>query len=665
MNLVWHFDFHTPAHVRVGERCDFEGVGQSLAEAKVGAAIFFAKCHYGFSYYPTRVGTPHPRLAADVFGGLVEATRSRGIKAEAYVSFGIDGAGGEARPEWRRVYADGASDPSGWFINVCPFTSYVDDRVLPQIEELYRTYRPDGYWFDTMSALSPCYCRQCRADFQREAGAELPVSEEDPLQARAGQWRHDRGFALVTRVADFIRSLDPNAAVGFNQLGSLPYPEPMPAGVTVLTLDPETVGPQSIPFSLNAAYGSNAAQPCEVMPTIFHGGWGDWSLASSRRIETTALACWVRSATCIPGDRLHPEGRLTEETLSALKTISAVRSIWESCAPSPAAKLAPDIVVLHSPSLTNGADRQFFAVGDPRARLTPINGLHRLLLDAGANFTVAAEWQLERLLGDVSLVIVAEIPQLDLETERLLRAFTQRGGTILITGNLPQVDGRGFALGGVECLNEVWQDHAYLPPVAGEDAEVLVRGVIQGLTVDGADTVLRWIPGYDARPGSRYGWGIGPSSRELSETPALTRQTFGQGAAWFLNAPIATDYARMGNWPQADWMARLLSVIVPTAHARLLDSGGNLELIVWRDAQSTWVYLLDHEAEQLVGEGRLWARSTTGAASREFAIELPRLASTPTLHHFQGTAASVSSNATHLVVSGEFTTPFGALRLDW
>jgi len=45
MNLIWHFDFYPPAHVRVGEGCDFDGGGQSLADAGVSAAIFFTKCH--------------------------------------------------------------------------------------------------------------------------------------------------------------------------------------------------------------------------------------------------------------------------------------------------------------------------------------------------------------------------------------------------------------------------------------------------------------------------------------------------------------------------------------------------------------------------------------------------------------------------------------------
>jgi len=665
MDLVWHFDFHTPGHVRVGDRCDFDGVAGSLVDAGVGAAIIFAKCHFGFSYYPTKVGTPHPRLAADVFGGLLKAMRAKGLKVQSYVSFGIDGAGAEAHPEWRRTYSDGTSDPSGWFINVCPFTSYLDQRVLPQIEELARIYQPDGYWFDTMSALSPCYCRQCRDDFQRETGAPLPIAMDDPLQARAGQWRHDRGFALVSRVAEYIRSLDPAAAVGFNQLGSLPYPEPMPVGVTVLTLDPETQGPQSIPFSLNAAYGSNAPLPCEIMPTIFHGGWGDWSPAPLRRLESTALACWIRGATFIPGDRLHPEGHLTEISQNALTSVAALRSCWEDCAPGSDAMLAPDVLILHSPSLTNGDDLQLFAVDDPRARLTPINGMHRLLLDAGFNFTVAAEWELNSALRDVSVVVVPEIPTLSIKTEKWLMAFAADGGKILFIGTLPTVDGHPFSGTGVEVCKGLWQDHAYLPALRDGEPEVLVRGGMNAITTKGAEARLALIEAYDSVAGSRYGWGIGPSSHISSLNPALTRCALGRGEIWFLNAPIASDYARMGNWPQMAWISDLLENVAPEVRGVLLESGGNLELVLWQDSSSTWIFLLDHETEQLVGEGRFWSRTTRCSATRDFALSIATQGRSPKLHTLRGEKIVAAANPTHLNITGAFKRPFCALRIDW
>jgi hypothetical protein len=640
-------------------------VAGALQKARMDAVIFFAKCHFGFSYYPTKVGTPHPRLASDVFGGLLKASRQAGLEVAAYISFGIDGTGGEERPEWRRVYADGGSDPSGWFINVCPFTSYVDERVLPQIEELHRLYRPDGFWFDTMAALSPCYCGTCRESYRTETGSELPVAVDDPAQARAGQWRHDRGIALVSRIADFIKALNAKAEVGFNQLGSLPYPEPMPAGVSVLTLDPDTTGPQTIPFSLNAAYGSNAPMPCEVMPTIFQGGWGDWSPASSRRVETTALACWMRGVTFIAGDRLHPEGRLTKISQEALDTVDAMRTIWDGCAPDSGATLSPDIVVLHSPSLTEGPGRKLFAVGDPRERLTPINGMHRLLLDGGFNGTVAGEWQLARCLAGAELVIVPEIPQIDKETAQRLLSFAAQGGTVLFTGLLPLVEGQVFAEVGISVGSELWQDHAYLPGWHSED-DVLVRGPIRRAVATDAETVLALTPAYDARPGARYGWGIGPSSETPSDQPALTVRSYFEGRIAYLNAPLASDYAKLGNWAQAKWFAGLVGMLARKVRAQILEDAGNVELIVWESAGATWLYLLDHEAEQLVGEGRLWARRTRDPAPRRCVIRLRNEGARASLGILRASSAVLTHASDGRVdLACEFSAPFAALRVNW
>lgn len=666
MKLTWHFDFHTPAYVRVGEAVDFEGVARALQKARMDAVIFFAKCHFGFSYYPTKVGTPHPRLASDVFGGLVKASRQAGLEVAAYISFGIDGAGGDERPEWRRVYADGSSDPSGWFINVCPFTSYVDERVLPQIEELHRLYQPDGFWFDTMAALSPCYCVKCREAYRRETGNELPLMPDDPEQARAGQWRHDRGIVLVSRVADFIKALNAKAEVGFNQLGSLPYPEPMPAGVSVLTLDPDTTGSQTIPFSLNAAYGSNAPMPCEVMPTIFQGGWGDWSPASSRRVETTALACWMRGVTFIAGDRLHPEGRLTKISQKALDTVDAMRTIWDGCAPDPESVLSPDIVVLHSPSLTEGPGRKLFAVGDPRERLTPVNGMYRLLLDGGFNGTVAAEWQLAHLLAGAKLVIVPEIPQIDAETERRLLSLAAEGGAVLFTGSLPMVDGRPFAEAGVSVGPELWQDHAYLPGWMAGDDEVLVRGAIRQTVVTVAEKILALTSAYDARPGARYGWGIGPSSGASSDQPALTIRPYSKGRIAYLSAPLASDYAKLGNWAQASWFAGLAGMLAGNLRARILEDVGNVELIVWEKVGATWLYLLEHEAEQLVGEGRQWARRTRDPAPRKCVIRLKSESARATLDVLHASNAAIANNTDGgFDLTCDFSAPFAAVRVNW
>jgi hypothetical protein len=58
-----HLDFHTSELIPdVGARFDKRQFQDALREGNVNAINVFAKCHHGWSYYPTKVGNPHPNL---------------------------------------------------------------------------------------------------------------------------------------------------------------------------------------------------------------------------------------------------------------------------------------------------------------------------------------------------------------------------------------------------------------------------------------------------------------------------------------------------------------------------------------------------------------------------------------------------------------------------
>ena len=69
----------------------------------------FAKCHHGFSYYPTEVGTQHPNLAVpDLMGAQIEALHGIGVLAPIYVSIMWDDLAGEKEPGWVIARRDGS-----------------------------------------------------------------------------------------------------------------------------------------------------------------------------------------------------------------------------------------------------------------------------------------------------------------------------------------------------------------------------------------------------------------------------------------------------------------------------------------------------------------------------------------------------------------------------
>jgi len=667
IQLGWHFDLHTPGFVRVNHKPDPSGMANALKVAGVDEIITFAKCHFGHAYYPTKVGTPHPRMKGDALAGVIAACRKVGIRVLAYISFGIDGQAGVKHPEWCQRGKAGNVLGSDGFLCVCPFTAYLDELMLPQIEEVIERYRPDGLWFDTMSALAPCFCETCRASFRKATEKEIPTDDKGPLQAGYGRWRHGRGVAMVERVCAFIHQRLPGATVSFNQLGSVCYPEPLPKGVTVLSLDPPTYGPQSVQYSLNAMFGASTGQPCEVMPTIFNQGWGDWSAASELRWESVAVSVWARGARLFMGDRLHPHIRLTPITQRALKFVGKLRNRVQAEFPTAEARLAPDIVIVHNPSVTYGDEFEDFA-RRPRERLGRVGGAHELCLDAGLNYTVAGEAFLQPWLERARAVVLPELNRIEEDTGRQLHAFVQNGGRLLIVGIVPIAGEKPLDWVGVRVRAEPWQDHIYLPAwSAGDELPTLVRGDFHPVQLTGAKCVLRVIQGFDARHGKRYGWGIGPACDEPSRHPVLTRHKLGRGEVWYLGARLFSDYARHANWQQLAWFAKFARQMKAACRA-WIDSAGGVELVWWENTRSSWAILIQHGAEQLCGTHAMpmpWTRTMQPVPSQEVVLHVETRGRVPGRVIAGGRRIPGSGRAGRLRVPLRLDSLWRVVRVDW
>jgi len=96
-----HLDFHTSADCTdVGADFDSQQFAATVKLGHIDSMTIFAKCHHGFSYYPTKVGTVHPHLNFDLMGHQIEALHSVGVRAPIYVSVMWDDLAGEQHPEW-------------------------------------------------------------------------------------------------------------------------------------------------------------------------------------------------------------------------------------------------------------------------------------------------------------------------------------------------------------------------------------------------------------------------------------------------------------------------------------------------------------------------------------------------------------------------------------
>jgi hypothetical protein len=611
--ISWFFDCHSHKQIRINHDPDVAGMARTFAECGIEEVTIHAKDHTGFAYYPSRIGTPHPKMLGDAFGDAAAACVQHGVDILAYVSFGIDGEAGRRHHDWVQVRPEGRILNDDWFVSVCPFTPYLDALMLPMIAEILDDYPVNGFFFDTMNSLGTCCCETCTRDFRDAHGVPIPHEEDDPNWGIYGQFRRARGMTLLDRVSRFIKDRKPDATVGFNQVGTIRFPERLPDGINRLTLDFHTFSQQSRQASMSAAYGSTTGIEAEIFVTIFNQGWGDWSPRPMLGLEQAMIPIWARKCQPTLGDRLRPENRLGSASINAMAFVARLKGRVVAAFPPSEARLKPDVLLLHTPGQMYGADMRRF--GDYSTGVRPVAGAHHLLLDCGANFAIAAEDYLDDELLSVHLVVLPELESIAASTDRRLREYVEGGGRVLVVGHQP-IDWLGL-----EPKAEPWQDHVWLPPWTDEMDPVLVVGDYYECAATGAKVVVQAIRPYDCAHGVRYGWGIGPAEMVLSGVPLLTRYGLGKGEVWCLAAPICSDYEQHANWTQIAWMRELLRRIVPTPAARVVSDSGAVEVVLHRTEQSTWLILINHGGEQLNGDGR-WSRVLPPLPAYPYTLEV-------------------------------------------
>ncbi|MGL5860606.1 MAG: alpha-L-fucosidase, partial [Phycicoccus sp.] len=215
-----HLDFHTSRDfTRIAEHFDGSAFAETMAAAAVTGVNVFAKCHHGFSYYPTEVGTVHPGLSRDLLGEQIAALHERGIDAPVYVSVMWDDHAAEQHPEWvvtdragHQMVREPLSPDSplenrrGW--STMDLASGYGEHVLAQLAELLDRYPVDGLWLDIVW-VEPNYSPAAQLRMRRD-GVDLSDDAAVYTYARAAL------LAWMGEVHRLLAARAPAATVFFN-----------------------------------------------------------------------------------------------------------------------------------------------------------------------------------------------------------------------------------------------------------------------------------------------------------------------------------------------------------------------------------------------------------------------------------------------------------------
>lgn len=434
-----HLDFHTSGEIPgVGDDFDPREFVDVLTAAHVNSVTCFAKCHHGYSYYPTEVGVVHPHLKRDLLGEQVEACHAAGIRVPAYITVVWDEHAAATHQEWLQVDRSGKQvgrpplGDRGWRW-LCMNTGYAD-YVAAQTEEVLRGYPVDGIFFDIVKQTDPaCVCDACRRELARR-GVDLA----DDGALRDYSLEIARGF--MQRMTSLVHRIRSDASVFYNsRLRVSADPRGGPRAELPLYTHVEI---ESLPtggwgynhFPLNVRYFQPMGKDLMGMTARFHKSWADFGgLKNRAALEFECFSMLASGAKCSVGDQLHPSGRLERpayERIGEVYASVAAKEPW--CR---GVEAMAEIGVL----LAEGGPN----VPVDAARETD-EGALRVLLESGRTFQFL---DLDAQFGEYPLVLLPDCIRIGPRLAVQLREYLAQGGRLLLTGESGlDVAGSGFAL---------------------------------------------------------------------------------------------------------------------------------------------------------------------------------------------------------------------------
>ncbi|MCT4644659.1 MAG: hypothetical protein N4A74_06695 [Carboxylicivirga sp.] len=437
-----HLDFHTSEYFpSVGDEWNKEQWQDLLKKGHVNSINIFAKCHHGYCYYNTGVGTRHPQLKFDLLKAQIEASHEIGVSTQAYVTVGWNVLDAREHPEWVSTGKSGVDNfaktlaskkpdehfPWGW-PTMSPEGPYLE-HLKKHTEELAKNYDLDGFWFDIVPVGNINYNEWSKKDM-----AANGVDWQDSDQA----WAHHskKMHKFFKEINAIIRKYKPEATIYYNWTTPMNNPKVLKENYhqynTKQDLEdlPTTWAGYDV-FPVRAKYYANTGKPLVAMSGKFHAAWGEFGgFKHKDAIWYEAANMMAFGASCNFGDQLHPTGQLEAATYENIGHAYAyIEQIEEYCK-NASHKARTGLWVNFT-----GRD----------------NAITKLLLENQINFVVANnldDW------SDLEVIVLHSGLRLKAEELQRIKQFNSKGGKLLVVGKAGVKDGKALFDFGAKNINK-------------------------------------------------------------------------------------------------------------------------------------------------------------------------------------------------------------------
>ncbi len=571
-----------------GSGLDPDQLRTRLLEVRPDAVHYPAKGHAGYVPYDTRFGNALPYYGdepgPDVLSTYRSVTRELGIRLVLGYSGLIDRHAVNWRPGWQRLAGNFQPYPNG---ALCPNSGYVDELMLPQLEELIERYNPDGIWIDADNwTVSPCYCSSCETEFQMLYERSAPYERGEHLWEEWLRFHRESFQKYVGRVAHYLHDRDTGLVYGSSGAYSTHQVEIPPAGVDRLTRDLSPAfslrqagmearffDRQGIPFDLGTPVKASArpwsssrqpALPSYLKSPVHLIQEGAVILANGGRWTVWA---YPEQDDALPASQhavVAEAARFTRERAPWLKETES----------------AAYVAVLHASATHQLAGNGLY---DPGPSLDRLRGAHQALQELHHPHDIVSETTLLRDLDRYSVVILPEQIAIPPELDEPLAEWVRRGGRLIASGRVgPRIieDLPTFAL--EEVLGVQWtgtvEPHGFF---LHRELPLEIGAPVYSVSTLGAETVVPQLrTGHETR-------------RQELEYPAVTRHLYGEGQAYYLAADLFTAYHRCQYPGLREFIADVLAHALPRSPL-LTTAPATVEMTLRVGTGRTLLHLVNH-----------------------------------------------------------------------
>ena len=567
-----HFDMHTPESVaEVGRDFDPRAFATAVKDAGADAACFFARCAYGWAYYPTTIGLAHPHLTRDVFGDGLAALKAEGLRVLAYCAIdNVPSALAAQHPDWAKRTLEGDPVPGhGTATSACAFGPFPHELLIPQFCEIAEQYPVDGFFLDGVYQYfhNVCYCERCREQF----GRDLPHEPDDPSWRAFRHWQVQRVWEVMEVAARQVAETRPGCLLGVNWLSSIRWSVPPPPSVGYLTGDPPM---QNCTFdtALNLAAWAWRECPADVMTQRMLHSWQDFTCRTPETIQTEFATGLAAGGKLFIGDLLQPQAVQPDAEVGLLMR-GCFGFARERESLTHGARRRADIAMLSSPEAIRGRGAAW-TVDD-----APLRGAYHTVASDGLTADILYDADLPEHLQRYQTLVVPEQRFVSRAAGARIDAFVRNGGGLVVVGVLPKcvdpeepdaaADAARFeSMTGLVDMGLHPHDLAYLKlrdAAVGDwwrsgdvhRPAIPVHGAPANVGLNGAEVLVKL-----TAPGQTYQIGARPPGETL-DAPAVTLHRCGAGKVAFCALPLASDVWKRGNPGAKHLLQRLVREVTP------------------------------------------------------------------------------------------------------